>query len=204
MIDTGYPGDTDSILAGVKQAGLQLKDLKHVFLTHVHPDHAGCATSLRDHADFEIYMHPIDAELAREGRALRDTTRAGPGILNKFLYRIFIANVTPSIQPIEVDHEVEDGDKWKRNDDFEFIHIPGHCEGQIAIYWNMHGGVMFAADAAVNVAFLATAPGYEDFAKGRSSLNKIAALEFELACFGHGNPILKSASDKFKRKWLAN
>jgi len=29
-------------------------------------------------------------------------------------------------------------------------------------------------------------------------------LEFELACFGHGNPILKSASDKFKRKWLAN
>jgi len=46
MIDTGYPGDTDSILEGVKQAGLQLKDLKHVFLTHVHPDHAGCATDL--------------------------------------------------------------------------------------------------------------------------------------------------------------
>jgi len=65
-------------------AGLQLKDLKQVFLTHVHPDHAGCATDLRKHADFEIYMHPIDAELAKNGISLRDTTCAGPGILNNF------------------------------------------------------------------------------------------------------------------------
>ena len=63
---------------------------------------------------------------------------------------------------------------------------------------------MFVADAAVNVAFLATAPAYEDFAKGKNSMDKIAALEFELACFGHGNPILKNASDKFKKKWLKN
>jgi len=97
-------------------------------------------------------------------------------------------SITPSIQPIEVDHEVEDGDKWKRNDDFEFIRIPGHCEGQVAIDWNKHGGIMFVADAAVNVAFLATAPAYEDFATGRNSLNKIAAFEFELACFGHRAP----------------
>jgi len=47
---------------------------------------------------------------------------------------------------------------------------------------------MFVADAAVNVAFLATAPAYEDFATGRKSLNKIAAFEFELACFGHRAP----------------
>jgi len=42
---------------------------------------------------------------------------------------------------------------------------------------------------------------YEDLAEGQRSLCKLAALDFESACFSHGSPIRKSASAAFRRKW---
>lgn len=43
--------------------------------------------------------------------------------------------------------------------------------------------------------------GYEDLEEGRRSLAKIAALDFEMACFGHGKAITQGASGQFRRKW---
>jgi glyoxylase-like metal-dependent hydrolase (beta-lactamase superfamily II) len=63
--------------------------------------------------------------------------------------------------------------------------------------------VLIAADAAANVFGLALSPMYEDVDEGRRSLSKLAGLEFEVACFGHGKAIQSGASRRFGRKWPA-
>ena len=60
---------------------------------------------------------------------------------------------------------------------------------------------MFAADACSNMMGLGWSLGYENFQEGRS-LKKLSAMDFQIACFGHGKPILKDASHRFKELWL--
>jgi glyoxylase-like metal-dependent hydrolase (beta-lactamase superfamily II) len=81
------------------------------------------------------------------------------------------------------------------------IHTPGHSAGQIALLWPAHGGVLFAADTAINVAGLALFPAYEDLTKGKESLARLAAHEFAVACFGHGRPITRAATQRFRTRW---
>ena len=68
-----------------------------------------------------------------------------------------------------------------------------------------HGGVLFAADAASNMlGRLGPSIFYEDLAEGTRSLQRLAALDFAIACFGHGRPIASHASERFRRRWPAN
>ena len=75
--------------------------------------------------------------------------------------------------------------------------------GQLAFLWPEHGGVLIAADAAAHVVGLTLSPMYEDVDEGRRSLSKLAGLEFEVACFGHGKPIKSGASRRFGQNWPA-
>jgi len=43
--------------------------------------------------------------------------------------------------------------------------------------------------------------GYDDVPAGKANLTKLAGLDFEVAVFGHGKPILSNASKKFARKF---
>jgi glyoxylase-like metal-dependent hydrolase (beta-lactamase superfamily II) len=67
--------------------------------------------------------------------------------------------------------------------------------------WPQKGGVLFAADACSNVFGLNLSIAYEDLEEGKRSLNKLAELEFQIACFGHGKAILHDAAEHFR--WLA-
>jgi glyoxylase-like metal-dependent hydrolase (beta-lactamase superfamily II) len=101
----------------------------------------------------------------------------------------------------EVEHEVQDGETLPGS--LRAIHVPGHCAGQLAFLWPQHGGVLIAADSAANAFGLALTPMYKDLAEGRRSLAKRAALEFEVACFGHGNSIGSGTARRFGQKWPA-
>ncbi len=76
LIDTGAPGDLKRILAGLKQHGVDVKDLALILLTHGHSDHAGCAAELRRRSEAQIALHIGDVSLVRNGRngvlAVRD------------------------------------------------------------------------------------------------------------------------------------
>lgn len=105
------------------------------------------------------------------------------------------------IAPAPVVHEVEDGAVLPFADGLRVIHTPGHSAGQIALLWPAHGGVLFAADAAINVVGLALFPAYEDLAQGQASLARLAAHTFAVACFGHGRPITRTAALRFRARW---
>ena len=67
--------------------------------------------------------------------------------------------------------------------------------------WPRHGGVLFAADACGNTMGLSPSVGYEDFEEGKRSLSRLADLDFDKACFGHGRAIMHDASARFRKKW---
>ena len=78
LIDTGFPGSTDKILSALKMIGKTPQDIKHILLTHAHPDHIGSAAALKQATGASVYAHAIAAPLI-EGTAPRRAGHAAPG-----------------------------------------------------------------------------------------------------------------------------
>jgi glyoxylase-like metal-dependent hydrolase (beta-lactamase superfamily II) len=205
LIDTGTPADAEQILGSIADLGREPADVRHILVTHCHVDHAGGLAKLKDATGAPAYMHPTDAEMVRSGQALRPFTRT-PGVLDEATFRQLFSN-PPSTQPAtEVEREVLDGETLDLAGGMRAIHVPGHCAGQLAFLWtgDGSGGVLFAADAAANVGRLSLSPTHEDVEAGKCSAARLAGLDFEVACFGHGQEILHEASARFEEAFGAS
>jgi glyoxylase-like metal-dependent hydrolase (beta-lactamase superfamily II) len=204
LIDTGSAGSAERIAHELSTLGYQLADITRIVVTHAHADHAGGLAELQARTGASVWMHPLDAVLVRTGAAMRPSTSPTPGLINQIIYRLTIVQAPRTITPASVDHEVDDGAILPFAGGLRVIHIPGHSAGQIALLWLAHGGVLFAADAAINVAGLALFPAYENLTQGRESLARLAAHTFAVACFGHSRPITRAAAQHFRARWSYN
>jgi glyoxylase-like metal-dependent hydrolase (beta-lactamase superfamily II) len=146
-------------------------------------------------------MHPADAPISAFGKGFRPM-KAAPGLRTRILFRLFV-HLDREVEPAPIDHHVGDGERLPIAGGLTAIHVPGHCAGQVAFLWGQRGGVLFAADTCSNMMGLGWSLGYEDFAQAKRDLAKLGRWDFQVACFGHGKPILENASRKFREKWLA-
>ena len=83
-------------------------------------------------------------------------------------------------------------------DGLRALHAPGHTAGHLALLLPREGGVLFVGDAAANLRRPGLSFVNEDMAEVRRSLERLAALEFEAACFAHGRTIRRWASSAFR------
>ncbi|HMB22234.1 MAG TPA: MBL fold metallo-hydrolase, partial [Anaerolineales bacterium] len=155
LIDAGSGTDAShaSLLSGFKQAGIQPSDLTHILLTHAHIDHFGGLTKLRPLTNARIGVHELDsqtvahhdARLALIGRRL-DSFLADTGLAAETREQILsIYRFTKAIyQSVPVDFTYEA--IGMRLGEFEFIHLPGHCPGHVAIRLD---DVIFCGDMVV-------------------------------------------------------
>jgi glyoxylase-like metal-dependent hydrolase (beta-lactamase superfamily II) len=63
------------------------------------------------------------------------------------------------------------------------------------------GPQLFAGDVCMNVMGLGDPVGFENLNDGRASQRKLASLSFDAVGFGHGAPIARDASTRFRDKW---
>jgi hypothetical protein len=56
-------------------------------------------------------------------------------------------------------------------------------------------------NAAANMFGMRLSVTYEDRAEGQRQLHRLAALDFRVACFGHGKAIIGGAASRFRRRW---
>jgi glyoxylase-like metal-dependent hydrolase (beta-lactamase superfamily II) len=155
LIDAGAGTDTShaDLLSGLGQVGLQPSDLTHIFITHAHIDHFGGLSKLRPLTDAKIGVHELDvqtvahheARLALIGRRLASFL-AEAGLAEETCEHILsIYRFSKAIyQSVPVDFTY--GASNMQVGPFEFIHLPGHCPGHVAIHLD---DIIFCGDMVV-------------------------------------------------------
>lgn len=202
LIDTGMGATRPLLLRGIGALGHRVRDIRRILVTHAHPDHTGALAYLARESGARVYMHPADAALVGQGRALRPGVRPPPHPVYGVVVPLVLWAVPRRIEPARTDHEVRDGDRLDVAGGMRVIGFPGHSAGQVGYLWERHGGVLFAGDPAANqLGRLDIAIVYEDYAQGMRDLKTLASLEYETVCFGHGPPIVGGASARIRRKW---
>ncbi len=199
LIDAGFPDKQNAIYDGIRNLGRQVDDVKHIVLTHAHPDHIGGLAALVKATGAQTWMHEIDASIAEKGAGFRYLKRA-PELVPGLLYRA-VYKPGGTVQAAKIDHKVKDGDVLPIAGGLRAIHAPGHCAGQIALLWETRRA-LFAADVCTNILGLNSPIGYEDEAVGRRSQKMLCDRDYDLACFGHGAPLVGDAANKMRRHWL--
>jgi len=75
LLETGPYSTFDTLCAGIREHGYAPKDIKHVFLTHIHLDHAGAAWAFAK-MGAKIYTHPFGKQhLADPSRLIESAAR---------------------------------------------------------------------------------------------------------------------------------
>jgi glyoxylase-like metal-dependent hydrolase (beta-lactamase superfamily II) len=122
-----------------------------------------------------------------------------PGLLGRVLSNLFF-HPDERLDPVAIDQPLTPGETLPIAGGFEVIHVPGHCAGQVALLWRP-GRMLFAADVCTNIMGLRDPVGFENLEDGRVSQRKLASLSFDAAGFGHGKPIVRDASTRFRNKY---
>lgn len=197
LIDAGFPNKEAAVFAAIRELGHSLDRLKHLVLTHGHPDHIGSAAAIVRETGARTYMHPLDIPFAETGGPFRPM-RPAPGLLRQIMCRVLYDH-NERLTPFAVDQPLTDGETLPIAGGIDVIHVPGHCAGQVALLWQS-GRMLFAADAFMNVTGLGDPLGFEDIEQGRASQRKLASLSFDAVGFGHGKTIDRDAMARLRKR----
>ena len=193
LIDCGVPGSAALIDQAIRDLGRDRSELRRLILTHFHFDHVGAAAEIADWAGVSVFAHRDDAPFIRGDRP------GPPPDLLDWERPIFdqvqaqLADVPPA-DPVRVDHELSDGDVI----DFggaRAVAAPGHTPWQSCdpSGWPA-GAVRGRRRGARGRRRVMLGVFNTDPSQALDSFGRLAELETEIACFGHGEPLTEGAA----------
>jgi glyoxylase-like metal-dependent hydrolase (beta-lactamase superfamily II) len=120
----------------------------------------------------------------------------GPTDAERHLYaRVVTAAGIPAAPAARVDIEVGDGDLVDFGAGATVVGAPGHTDGSIAVNLPEHR-LIFTGDSAARTpdGRVVLGPFSTDRDRAIDSLRRLAELDADVACFGHGDPVMEGAS----------
>jgi glyoxylase-like metal-dependent hydrolase (beta-lactamase superfamily II)/membrane protease YdiL (CAAX protease family) len=196
LVDTGYPEDYERFVAGLKHAGIDITDIRYLFITHAHDEHAGFAARLKRETDCTLIVPRESLDGLASGRfdwegvSVNAAVEAVGRLYNAVKQRDFsFEPVVPREDDIVLDESnTEIARDWGVAG--TFVATPGHTADSWSLV--MDDGRAFVGDAAMNyLTFLGTGrrPIFmEDRRTVYRSMDVLREVGAELILSGHGPP----------------
>jgi glyoxylase-like metal-dependent hydrolase (beta-lactamase superfamily II) len=194
LIDSGPWKNGRRVLRALGDGG---RSLRHVLITHHHVDHVGPLPRLASEA-VTVWAHPLDAAVIR-GDASPPAPESRSSVERAGVWAV--EHLGPKRESARVDREISDGEEIPVGDGLMAYHTPGHTAGHLSFLMPSKR-VLFVGDAAANYLGRLGPPFglySENHDEVRRSIAKIAALDFDIACFGHGRVLKGDACSAFRR-----
>ncbi|WP_135534081.1 MBL fold metallo-hydrolase [Halostella pelagica] len=156
---------------------------KHV-LTHAHPDHQGMSAAICDSLHIPLICHGDERAAVESGK----TSSPMPQNRTNELFERFMAGTGHAVAETVTEGDTIGG--------FEVIETPGNAPGHISL-WREADGTVILGDVLANINLFSLQYGLHEIpsrfthspTESIESARKIADLEPDLICFGHGPPI---------------
>lgn len=199
VFDCGYPWQARLLLDSLNALGCPAGQIRTVAITHDDYDHTGGLADVVEASGAQVIAHVAEVP-SLEGAAWRELPRRGD--LTSALLRAVtgVAYAARPKRPVVVTRPVEDGESLPGG--WSAIHTPGHTPGHLA-YWHEETRVLIVGDALgsrlrgeirANIGSFSV-----DNEQVAASVRKLAALEPETICFGHGSEIVGGAARLLNR-----
>ena len=193
LIDTGLRGSSAEIIDFIHRLGRSVEEISLIIITHNHFDHMGGLVELRKLTKAKVAIHKaaiIDA----------DDDPPYPGGIRRLLRVPLFSPLRGRfmISPGDVDIQLEDGKVLEPLGGLRVVHTPGHTPGSISLYSPKHK-LLIVGDALVkshNAPQLPHKMVSTNFAEAMNSIRKMAQLDCDILCFGHGRPLTGDARTK--------
>ena len=195
LVDTGMPGSDDTILAYIDSLGLDAGSLDRIVITHHHLDHVGSLAALKQRTSAQVLAYPDDAPYISG----EQTPPPPQSPVMRFLFWL-MAPLMPSAEPVAVDLAAQNNDQLDLLGGATVVHVPGHSPGAIALHFPSEG-VLICGDAIdYRRGRLGPPPkGFTmDMNQAIASIRRMAELEFDILCPGHGTPLVGGADEQVR------
>jgi glyoxylase-like metal-dependent hydrolase (beta-lactamase superfamily II) len=136
LFDTGPESTLENVIADLRKSGFAPKDVRHVFLSHIHFDHAGAAWRFADLGAI-VYVHPRGAKHLIDPAKLIESAKR---IFSDDMQRLW-----GQIKPLRADRvRILEDNEVVRVPPFEIraFSTPGHANHHHVYHWddNLFGG----------------------------------------------------------------
>jgi hydroxyacylglutathione hydrolase len=189
-----FDAGTKGMRKKARAAAAELGGVKRVVLGHAHADHRGTAPYM----DAPVFCHPDEVAEAESDAFIAPYWHLSelPVAPVRLLYEHLLLRRWDG-GAVKIDGTVSEGEEVAG---FRVLHLPGHAPGLIGL-WRERDRVALVSDVVylVDSARLKPLPEGEasvphpawawDHEKARASVRRLAALEPELLCTGHEEPL---------------
>ncbi len=215
LIDTGMPKRAEVIIEAAQERFGPQARAKAIILTHGHFDHVGGIIELIKEWRAPVYAHPQEFPYLTGAKAYPKPDWSVEGGLVAKMSPVFPTepiDIEGHVQPLPVHGVVPELPA------FEWLHVPGHTPGQVALY-RAEDRLLFSADAFVTTkqenlyevaaqkVEISGPPRYltPDWEKAEESVQKLCHLRPILVVAGHGQPVegeeLQQGLNRLVRDW---